>query len=169
MNMSASTPETSGNNNHNDRGSDMTTDANSNTSTNEERNRNETVPRTRRGDRRQHYDDNSEQSWLGDKPEVGAVLGLRTEYLSKKVSFEVFLEKMTDYVLRELKNAADVVSVVRDMTNPSDDFAKKHMPNDLTDKQKNRTCKYRYNNRGSRCTRVGKQKLPIIWQKYTEL
>ena len=63
-------------------------------------------------------------------------MGLRTEYLNKKVSFEVFLEKMTDYVLRELKNAADVVSVVRDMTNPSDDFANKHMPKDLTEKRK---------------------------------
>ena len=43
---------------------------------------------------------------------------------------------MTDYVLRELKNTADVVSVVRDMVVPNDDFAKKHMPKDLTDKQK---------------------------------
>ena len=134
--MSAPTPEMSGHNNNTDRGSDMMTNVNNNMSTNEEQNRNENVPRTRRGDRRQHYDDNSEQSGVRGKPEVGAVLGLRTEYLNKKVSFEVFLEKMTDYVLRELKDAADVVSVVRDMTNATDEFANKHMHKELTDKQK---------------------------------
>ena len=134
--MSTLTQEMSGNNNSNASGIGMTTDVNTDTSTDEERNRNENVPRTRRGDRRQHYDNNSEQTWVGDKPEVGTVLGLRTEYLNKKVSFEVFLEKMTDYVLRELKDAADVVSVVRDMTNATDEFANKHMHKELTDKQK---------------------------------
>ena len=65
---------------------------------------------------------------------------------------------MTDYILRELKNAADVVSVVRDMTNPTDDFSNIHIPKDLIDKRKSQTYRYRYNSRGSRCTRAEKQR-----------
>ena len=60
----------------------------------------------------------NERTWAGDKPEIGAVLGMRMEFLDKKVSFRQFLEKMNEYILIELKNPNDVLSVVRDEEDP---------------------------------------------------
>jgi len=34
----------------------------------------------------------NERTWEGDTPDIGAVLGLRTEYLNKKILFRVFME-----------------------------------------------------------------------------
>ena len=39
----------------------------------------------------------NERSWSGDKPEIGAVLGLRMETLDNKQSFRTFMEKMVEY------------------------------------------------------------------------
>ena len=52
----------------------------------------------RRSNTRNHTNthNGNEHTWSGDKPEVGAVLGMRTEWLDKKVSFRQFLEKMTE-------------------------------------------------------------------------
>jgi hypothetical protein len=77
----------------------------------------------------------SDKMWQGDKPEVGGVLSLRTEWLDKKVSFDVMMEKMTDYVLREFKNGTDVVPVVRDQVDPREDFEENHLPKELTKRQ----------------------------------
>jgi hypothetical protein len=80
--------------------------------------------------------DANQKSWEGDEPKIGGVLGLRSEWMEKKVSFEVFLEKMTDYTLREIKNSRDVVSAVRDMKHPKKGFEKINMPTELSDVQK---------------------------------
>jgi hypothetical protein len=52
--------------------------------------------------------------------------------LDKKVSFDVMMEKMTDYVLREFKNGTDVVPVVRDQVDPREDFEENHLLKELT-------------------------------------
>lgn len=77
-----------------------------------------------------------DKTWEGDEPKVGGVLGLRSEWYDKKVTFEAFSEKMTDYVLRELKNARDVVSIVRDMKDPKENFKTKNLPKNLTATEK---------------------------------
>ena len=74
----------------------------------------------------------NERSWEGDKAEVGAVLGLRTEYLDKKVSFRVFIEKMIEYVLREIDQfPKDVVPALKDKKDPLMILRAKHTPKPL--------------------------------------
>ena len=43
----------------------------------------------RGGENRRNPYNANERTWEGDKGEIGAVLGLRTEYLDKKTSFRV--------------------------------------------------------------------------------
>ena len=44
----------------------------------------------------------------GGCPEIGAVVGLRTEKITKKVPFSVFVEKLVDYVITTFKHASDI-------------------------------------------------------------
>jgi hypothetical protein len=52
------------------------------------------------------------------------------------VSFEVFLEKTTDYILREFTNPRDIVGSIRDLKDPAVNFKKQNLPKNLTTKQK---------------------------------
>ena len=85
--------------------------------------------------RRSNYGGN-ERTWEGDKPEVKAVLGLRTEWLDKKVSYRVFLEKMIEYVLREIDNPKDVLPVLKTQEDPLPKFEAANMPAELSDEDK---------------------------------
>ena len=62
-------------------------------------------------------------------------MGLRSKWLDKKMNFEAFLEKITDYILRELKNPRDIVSVVRDLKDPTINFKWNNLPRNLTSQQ----------------------------------
>ena len=66
------------------------------------------------------------------KPEIDGVLGLRTEWLDKKMSYSTFMEKMVEYVLREFTNASDVLPLVRDEVDPMVGFEAKNLPKDLS-------------------------------------
>ena len=59
-------------------------------------------------------------------------MGLRSKWLDKKVNFKAFLEKMIDYILRELKNPRDIVSVVIDLKDPTINFKRNNLPRNLT-------------------------------------
>ena len=89
----------------------------------------------RRNDRRSQTTEN-ERTWQGEKPEIDGVLGLRTEWLDKKMSYSTFMEKMVEYVLREFTNANDVISLIRDEVNPTVDFEANNLPKDLSDTDK---------------------------------
>ena len=78
----------------------------------------------------------NERTWEGDTPDIGAVLGLRTEYLNKKTSFRVFMEKMEEYILRKLDNGSDVLPLVREQKDPRVSFEKKHLPKELSTEDK---------------------------------
>ena len=75
-------------------------------------------------------------SWEGTKPEIGAVLGLKAERLKYKASFEVFRQKLINYVLREFTNPKDILPAVKKFENPLDNFTLKHKPTDLTAEEK---------------------------------
>jgi hypothetical protein len=87
-------------------------------------------------DRRALTIGSDDKDWEGAKPEVGAVLGLKTEKITKKVTFEVFREKLATYVLSEFNNPKDVLPAVKRMTDPMVDFKAKQAPKDLTDDEK---------------------------------
>jgi hypothetical protein len=110
------------------------------TGTNDNIRSNENKRSERQGNKNKAYknysDSNEQRNWEGEEPKVGGVLGLRSEWLDKKVSFEVFLEKVTDYILREFTNPRDIVGSIRDMKDPSINFKKHNLPKNLTTKQK---------------------------------
>ena len=115
--------EAQGNNSDNNNGN--------NNSGNSNRNNN-----NRRNDNRRNLFSGNERTWCGDKGEIGAVLGLRTEYLDKKVSYRVFIEKMIEYVLREIDDASDVLPILSQEKDPIPIFRTDQMPKSLTDEQK---------------------------------
>ena len=90
----------------------------------------------RRNERRNQFNSN-ERNWQGDKPDIGCVLGLRTEWLDKKLSFRSFMEKMVEYVMREFDNANDVLPVVMDQEDPRVDFEIDNMSKELSTEDKN--------------------------------
>ena len=47
----------------------------------------------------------------GANPDAGVVLGLRAEHIKKKVSFDIFTEKVSDYIVREYKHGRDIKTV----------------------------------------------------------
>ena len=53
------------------------------------------------------------KSFESHTPDLNGVLGLRTEKVDKKVTFEAFCEKLDTYIMRGVKNGEDVVLVTR--------------------------------------------------------
>ena len=51
--------------------------------------------------------------------------------MDKKVSYRVFIEKMTDYVLREIVDASDVLPILSQEKDPIPIFTAEHMPEEL--------------------------------------
>ena len=79
----------------------------------------------------------NERAWGGDKPDIGSVLGLRVEHLDKKQSFRAFMEKMTEYVLREFNNSNDILALLTEQKGPRPGL-KANIPVKLSDEdQKN--------------------------------
>ena len=48
------------------------------------------------------YFDVSNKDFEGDTPDIGCVLGLRSEKISRKVQFDTFREKLEDYLTKNL-------------------------------------------------------------------
>ena len=125
---SGSTTNVSNNNDSNSN----TREGNNNGRNNPNRNNNN----RRNNDNRGRNFSGNERSWEGDKPEIKGVLGLRMEWLDKKVSYRVFLEKMIDYTLREIDNPTDVLPVLKEQEDPVITFEDIHMPTDLSNEDK---------------------------------
>ena len=114
-NSQATTPASSSGNNSgtgNDRGNNNNnTETENTTNTDTSGGRNSNGGTRNRSNRRNTFSAN-ERTWEGDTSEVGAVLGLRTEYLDKKASFRVFSEKMEEYVSRKVNNGSDLLPLL---------------------------------------------------------
>ena len=61
-------------------------------------------------------------SFEGACPDVGAVIGLRTEKMTKKVPFAIFKEKLADYVIRSIKYGSDIEECIRQLQDPTVGF-----------------------------------------------
>ena len=66
------------------------------------------------------------------------MIGLKSERFTHKVTFDVFIEKVATYVLREFKNIKDILPVLRKMIYPLDDMRDRCGPKELTEAQKNK-------------------------------
>ena len=62
--------------------------------------------------------DTEVNNYKGYTPEVGYILALCTEKLTKKITFDNFREKLATYINIELTHATDVVCVVKHIKDP---------------------------------------------------
>ena len=86
-----------------------------------------------RNQNRQNYNrDISNKSFEGAEPSVGAVLGLQSERIDKKVNYEQFKDKLVNYIGRKFDNGDDIVCTVKNSTDPMTLCEKKYKPEDLT-------------------------------------
>ena len=58
----------------------------------------------------------------GSTPEIGATLSLPNERVSTDKGFEFFQDELETYILKELKNPTDVVTLVTDLIDPTSNF-----------------------------------------------
>ena len=127
--------------------------------------------------RRRNNNDNNQvqltnpKSYEGCIPEVGAILALKHEKLDKKCQFQVFMDKIGNYVLSNLKDGGDIMVLFRKMENPVKNFETKYLPAELSeDAQKSQVKQdiYRerikaYVTREVNMTRNIEQCFGIIW------
>ena len=78
--------------------------------------------------RNTHYIESEDKGFEGKTKEIGAVLGLKNERMTHKVSFDTFREKLADYVLKEFTQARHVIVLVEEMKDPMKDFVDNNKP-----------------------------------------
>jgi hypothetical protein len=81
------------------------------------------------------------RTFEGAEPGVGAVLGLRYEKIDKKVTYEVFREKMSNYIERTMKYGDDVVCIIKEYEDPLEAFESNNMPEELSESDKKKSVK----------------------------
>ena len=71
------------------------------------------------------------KDFVGETKDVEAVLTLVTEKVDKGVMFERFQETLKTYVLKNLENWEDLVSLIMKLEDPTSVFEDKHAPRTL--------------------------------------
>ena len=73
--------------------------------------------RASRGDGRPNASGSSTQrDFEGSTPEIGGVLGLRSENVSKKINYDKFCKKINTYIMKEFRGGEYVVGITKDPT-----------------------------------------------------
>ena len=67
----------------------------------------------------------------GANPEVGAVLGLKSEKITKKIPFNQFREKLVEHIKSTFTHSRDIACVVKKMVDPMTDFDTRNKPADV--------------------------------------
>ena len=70
-----------------------------------------------------------------ETPELNTVIGLITERLDQGVTFDKFQFLLNNYVLKNFRNAEDIVEIIIDLNDEVTNFDTKHMPDELTEKE----------------------------------
>ena len=71
-------------------------------------------------------------SYEGEFEKIGAILALKVEKFNKKVSYEQFVEKITDYVTKKYIYGADIKLLLTEGKDPVKIYEEKNMPRSLT-------------------------------------
>ena len=79
--------------------------------------------------------DTRNKDFTVEESNVDSVLGHRMENIDFKAHFDVFSEKLTNYLIQKFKNPGDIVDLVRDMRDPRSTFDNKHNPKNLPEDQ----------------------------------
>ena len=79
----------------------------------------------------------STKDFEGATPRIGGVLGLRSEIVTKQITYDTFLEKFGIYIMTELKGGENIVEITK---NSNSDiigyFQATYKPVELTDEEK---------------------------------
>ena len=75
------------------------------------------------------------RNYEGSIADVGAILALKHEKLDKKVQYQVFTEKIGNYVYSNIKNRGDLIPLFSNPKNPMDTFNIKRKSSALTETQ----------------------------------
>ena len=76
------------------------------------------------------------KNYEGSIAEIGAILALKFEKLDKKAQFQVFVDKVSNYVYSNVKNGGDLIPLFKDMVDPEGNFKLKRKPIKLAEDQK---------------------------------
>ena len=71
---------------------------------------------------------NNPTNYSGQCEDIGCLLALRSERFDKKVQFRVFMEKMGNYVISNLKDGGDIQCIFHELKDPTENFLLTHKP-----------------------------------------
>jgi transcription antitermination factor NusG len=77
--------------------------------------------------------DVSNKNFEGAEPEIGCVLGLKYEKIDKKVTFDVFKEKMCNYIEHKMEFGTEISGLVKDYEDVLHTFKLSNQPTPLID------------------------------------
>ena len=111
---------------------------NSNNHSNENMNRNHNNENMNRNERtRNNYGsskkhpaaiESEEKGFTGKTKEIEGILGLQTERLTHKISFDLFRERLGEFVLKTFTGARHIISLIEEMEDPMAEFIDKNKP-----------------------------------------
>ena len=125
-------PATSGN--VNDHGNNNNNNNNNNSNNNNNRRNNNNNNNNSRSSTTVQL--SNPKNYEGSIAEIGAILALKFEKLDKKVQFQVFIDKVSNYVYSNIKNGGDLIPLFKDMVDPETKFKSKRKPIKLDEAQK---------------------------------
>ena len=71
----------------------------------------------------------------GETPKRNTTFGLITKRLNPGVKFDRFQDILKNYVLENFRKEEDIVEIRTDLNNTVTNFKRKHMPNNLIEKE----------------------------------
>ena len=76
------------------------------------------------------------KNYEGSIPEVGGIIALKYEKFDKKLQFQVFMDKVSNYTLSNFKDGGDLTPLFKKQKNSTKSFDKKIISSPLTEEQK---------------------------------
>ena len=84
----------------------------------------------------------STKDFEGTTPKIGGVLGLRSEIVTRKITYDAFLEKLGIYIMTELKGGENIVEITKEPSSDIiGDFTAMYKPVELTNEEKESSIK----------------------------
>ena len=85
-------------------------------------------PRQTQQRRQQRPTMSNPTSYSGENDSIGVILALRAEHFDKKVSFQEFVDKVSNYVVSNFKDGRDIQPLFVDLVDPTKEFQNKNKP-----------------------------------------
>jgi hypothetical protein len=76
-------------------------------------------------------------NYEGECDKVGVILALRVERFNKKGSYEQFIEKIYNYIIKKYTDGADIKTLLTDGKDPIKAYEENNLPTALTEEERN--------------------------------